>query len=349
MLEQNKIEWFSSDWFKESTLKSFEFENPLLLWLIPIIFIFFLFRWLLVLTYRNKIGIATFEGKIQRDWFSILRFLPDLIFILFWTVVIIALARPQRSDVQVERWTEGIDILLLLDTSGSMELEDFIPNRLEAAKRVANDFINGRFQDRIGLVVFAGEAYSLSPLTTDYELLNKLISENIKLKMIATDGTAIGSALGVGLNHMKSSDAKTKIMIVISDGANNSGNIDPKTAAQLAYAYGIKIYSIGIGKDGQVPYGKNFFGMTNYVESQLDETNLREIAEIGKGEFFRASNTKALQTIFAKIDEYEKSEIKENRFKNTQDYYFVYLYWALILFLVWLLLKSTFLNNALED
>ncbi len=342
-------EWYELSWFSKTTLNGFEFENPHYFWLLLAIPVLIALRWLVVQLYRSRLGVATFKGNVGWSWSVLLKVLPDTFLCLFWAMLVIALARPQRSDEQVERWTEGIDILLILDTSGSMELQDFKPNRLESAKKVATKFIDGRLQDRIGLVVFAEDAYSLSPLTTDYDLLFGLIKNNIKLKMMADAGTAIGSALAVGINHMKDSEAKTKIMILLSDGENNAGNIDPKTAAQLAYGYGIKIYSIGIGKDGKVPYGKNFLGMTNYVESNLDETSLREIADIGKGEFFRASNSKALEKIFEKIDEYEKSEIKENRYKNTQDYYQIYLYWALTFFTLWLLLKGTFISNALED
>jgi len=200
----------------------------------------------------------------------------------------------------------------------------------------------------IGMVVFAGEAYSLSPLTTDYKLLHTLIRD-IKFGMIPADGTAIGSSLAVGVNRLVESRSKSKVVILLSDGENNAGNIDPNTAADLANDNDIKIYSIGMGKDGMVPFGKNFFGQTQYVQSQLDETNLREIAKIGQGKYFRATDENALEEIFRKIDAYEKSEIKETRFKDTRDFYPVYLKWAVCFLLVWLLLKSSFMSNVLED
>ena len=230
-----------------------------------------------------------------------------------------------------------------------MQIEDFKPNRLEAAKRTARTFIEGRQQDRIGLVIFSGDAYSLSPLTTDYELLYKFIDEEIDFGKIENRGTAIGSAIAVGTNRMRESDAASKVMILLSDGDNTAGNIDPITAAELAAAYDIKIYTIGIGKEGKVPFGKDFFGRPNYVENTLNETTLREIAKIGSGQFYRVSDNQALVNVFGLIDEYEKAEIKETRYKNTTDFYSIYLNWGIIFFLLYLLSKSTFISNILED
>jgi Ca-activated chloride channel family protein len=262
--------------------------------------------------------------------------------------ILVALARPQRTDERVVQSGEGIDILLLLDVSGSMELQDLRPNRLEAAKRVARDFINGRAGDRIGLVVFAGDAYSLAPLTTDYDLLRENI-QGLKLGMIANDGTAIGTALGVATNRLRESKSRTKVCILISDGENTAGSLDPLTAARLAHAYGLKIYTIGLGQDGYVPYFTDAAGRTRYVETRLDETTMRELAQAGEGQFFRATDNESLRRIFQRIDQYEKSEIKQTRFRNTKDYYRIYLLWAVGLWLLWLALKNTFLTNALED
>jgi len=238
--------------------------------------------------------------------------------------------------------------MLVIDISESMQIEDFKPNRLESAKDVGKKFINGRFQDRIGLVVFSGESYSRCPLTTDYTLLSKYIDE-INFDLISTRGTAIGSALAIATNRMRESISKTKIIILISDGDNTAGNIDPLTASEIAKAYGIKIYSIAIGRNGKVPFGKDYFGRPRYVENSLDEKNLRDIAKITDGKFYRASNKESLIKIFNEIDTFEKSEIKENRFKNTQDFYQYYLLWGIIFYLIFILLKSTFLNNIIKD
>ena len=219
---------------------------------------------------------------------------------------------------------------------------------MEAAKVVAENFIRGRFQDRIGIVIFSGDAYSLSPLTTDYDLLEAYLRD-IDFDMIESRGTAIGSALAVATNRMRESNAKSKVIILLSDGDNTAGNIDPLTAAELADAYNIKIYSVAVGKEGRVPFGKDFFGQPNYIENTLDETTLRKIAEIGNGEFYRVSDNKALEQVFALIDQYEKAEIKETRYKDTTDFYYIYLNWAAVFFLFWLILKSTFVSNILQD
>lgn len=339
--------WFDLDWFRVSTFKSFEWVEPVFLYFIPAVPLLFVLRWLISLNARRQLEVAFFKGNISWHWSSILRFIPDLYLMAFVMLVLVALARPQRTDERVNQYTEGIDLMLVLDTSGSMELKDFKPNRLEAAKEVALNFINGRTHDRIGLVVFAGYAYSLTPLTTDYDLLRENI-KSIKLGLIANDGTAIGSALAVAINRMRESSAKSKVCILISDGENTAGNIDPATAAKLAYGFNIKIYAIGIGKNGVVPVTQNN-GRINYVQTRLDEATLREIAQTANGAFYQASNKNALNSVFKKIDQLEKAEIKESRFRNTHDYYQVYLKWAILLFLTWLFLKNTYLANALED
>jgi Ca-activated chloride channel family protein len=185
-------------------------------------------------------------------------------------------------------------------------------------------------------------------LTTDYDLLNEYIKD-ISHDLIESSNTAIGSALAVGTTRLRESDAKSKVLILLSDGDNTGGNIDPITAAKLAEAYDITIYTIAIGKEGKVPFGKDFFGRPRYVENTLDETNLREIARIGNGNFYRVSDKKALEEVFGEIDQLEKAEIKETRYKDTTDYYQVYMRWAITLFLGWLLLKSTFITNLLKD
>ena len=164
-----------------------------------------------------------------------MRFIPNLLFTISIVLIILSLARPQKSNEKVDRWSEGIDIMLVIDISESMQIEDFSPNRLESAKNVAKKFIDGRFQDRIGLVVFSGESYSRCPLTSDYALLKKYIDE-INFDLISTRGTAIGSAIAIATNRMRESKSKTKILILLSDGDNTAGNIDPKTASGIAKA-----------------------------------------------------------------------------------------------------------------
>lgn len=341
-------EWFSLSWFYLSTFQNYLWEYKFILMLLPGIPVLFLIRWLIQYRLKQKLTIALPERRIKSDLISILRFIPDVLFALIMALLIIALARPQTSNEKVEQWTEGIDIMLVVDISRSMTIQDFSPNRLEAAKEVSKEFIAGRFQDRIGIVIFSGDAYSLAPLTIDYKMLNTYI-DDINFEMIESSGTAIGSALAVATNRMRESDSKTKVIILLSDGDSNAGNIDPITAAEIANAYDIKIYTIGVGKEGRVPTGKNVFGQTVYSDNTMDETTLRKVAEIGNGRFFRVSDNKALEDVFQLIDRYEKAEIKETRFKDTTDYYEVYLKWAILLFLIWIAMKSTFISNILND
>lgn len=342
------LPWYSLDWFQVGIFNNYSWENPLWLYGLIIIPLLFIVRWLIKGRLNQKLPVALPKKDIQKSAITLLRFIPDLLLMLILALLIVALARPQKTNEKVEQWTEGIDIMLVVDISQSMQIEDFKPNRLEAAKRVASEFIKGRFQDRIGMVIFSGDAYSLSPLTTDYDLLNAHI-QDIHFDMIESRGTAIGSALAVATNRMRDSESKSKVMILLSDGDNTAGNIDPVTAAELAAAYNIKIYSIAIGKDGKVPFGKDFFGRPRMVENYFDETTLRKIAEIGDGQFYRVSDNEALQNVFALIDKYEKAEIKESRYKDTSDFYQIYLTWGIVLLLLWLLSKSTFLSNVLQD
>ncbi|MEQ8473204.1 MAG: VWA domain-containing protein [Marinoscillum sp.] len=340
--------WFSLSWFTWSKLQSFDWEQPLWFFALGGILLVFLLRWLILSRVRQRLPIALTKKDIKSDPISLVRFIPPVLFFIVLALIITALARPQSTNEQVEQWSEGIDIMLTIDISESMQIEDFKPNRLEAAKDVARNFVAGRFQDRIGLVVFSGDAFSRSPLTTDYELLNSYIDE-ISFDLIENRGTAIGSSLAVSTNRLRESDSKSKVMILLSDGDNTAGNIDPITAAKLAQAYDIKIYTIAIGKEGKVPFGTDFFGRPRYVENTLDETNLREIAQIGNGKFYRVSDKEALEQVFNEIDRLEKAEIKETRYKDTTDYYAVYLRWALLFLTLWLLTKSTFITNALTD
>jgi Ca-activated chloride channel homolog len=340
--------WYSLTWFFPSTFAGYTWENALHLWGIAVVPFLVLIRWLTRYIMNQKLPVALVKSDLKSTPLTLIRLIPDLILSIALILVIVALARPQKTNEKVEQWTEGIDIMLAIDISQSMQIEDFKPNRLDAAREVARDFIKGRKQDRIGIVVFSGDAFSLAPLTTDYDLLNSYLNE-INFEMIENRGTAIGSALAVVTNRMRESDSKSKVCILLSDGDNTAGNIDPITSAELAAAFSIKIYTIIVGKEGLVPFGKDYFGRPHMVENTVDETTMRKIADIGAGQFFRATDQDALKSVFQRIDQYEKAEIKESRFKDTADYYFIYLQWAIAFFLLWLMLKSTFLSNVLQD
>jgi Ca-activated chloride channel homolog len=347
-LERNTWEWLSLHWFAPNTLWGFEWAHPYDLYFLLLIPFIFLFRRILNWQIRHKIQVAWFPQLLQYRTLTLLRFVPYILVVCSLICLIIAVARPQKTNIQIEQTSQGIDILMVLDVSESMLLEDFQPNRLESAKQVALDFITGRRYDRIGVVVFSGEAYSLTPLSTDYSLLENSISE-ISADMIPQSGTAIGSALGIATNRLLESKAKSKVIILISDGDNTAGSLDPLTSAKLAAYFGIKIYTILVGNDGEIAYTDRLTGTKKFLKNTIDESILRNIAQIGEGKYFRTFNKKTLQDVFKLIDRYEKSEIKETKREIIHDFYHIYLTWGIVFWVSWVFVKSTFMNNVLED
>lgn len=347
-MESKTVNWFSLQWFNPDKLQSFDWADPIWLYAILALPLIFILRWLIANRFGQRLPVALTRKDLKSDPITFLRFIPPVFFLLSLALILVSLARPQTTNEQVEQWSEGIDIVLNIDISESMQIEDFRPNRLEAAKEVARSFVAGRFQDRIGLVIFSGDALPSCPLTTDYGLLYELI-EDIDFDKIESRGTAIGNAITSGINFLRESESESKVMILLSDGDNTAGNVDPITAANLANAYNIKMYVIAIGREGKVPFGTDFFGRPRMVENTFDETTLREIAKIGNGNFYRVSDKEALIQVFDEIDRLEKAEIKETRYKDTTDFYYVYLKWAAVFLLLWLLTKSTFITNVLTD
>ena len=254
----------------------------------------------------------------------------------------IALARPQSSQTNGrEESTEGIDIMMALDVSGTMLADDFQPNRLEAAKKVAADFVMNRPNDQIGLVVFAGESFTQCPMTTDQKVLSGLI-QSVQFGQI-TDGTAIGLGLANAINRMKDDrEVASKVVILLTDGSNNSGDIDPITAAQIAQSFGIRVYTIGVGSYGkarvpvQTPVGTQYMS----IESEFDEGTLRKIAEMTNGEYFRAKDNSSLEAIYDKIDQLEKSKLRVREYSRSHHEDFMpFLLAALICLLLEVLIK----------
>jgi Ca-activated chloride channel homolog len=336
------MDWFSQDWFRVNTFRDFVWDSPVFLYLIPFVPLIFVLRWLLNIRFRQKLPFSLSARSLPGGSWVWLRLVPKLLAGLALGLFLVALARPQRLVSEAEFTSEGIDIMLVLDISQSMLEKDFQPNRLETAKQVARNFVKGRQQDRIGIVVFSGEAYSLVPLTTDYLLVNQAINE-IYPQLIRSEGTAIGSALAVMTNRMRESEAKTQVAVLISDGDNTAGNIEPITAAELAFMHRIKVYTILMADERKKLAGDTLTSKT------LDEKTLRQIAEVCEGKFFRANDNQALTTIFNQINTFEKSEVKEVRYEQKQDFYTVYLCWGLVFLLLWLLSRATFMYNILED
>lgn len=338
------MDWFSASWFSYATLRGFEWAEPLFLYLLPGIPLLFGLRWLFHNRSRQRLAVAFLARDLRTGWVEYLRYLPALLTVAAMGLLLLALARPQRVSQRVERTSEGIDIVLTLDVSESMLETDLAPTRLEAAKRVARTFVQGRPQDRIGLVVFAGDAFSICPLTTDHELVQQSLAE-ISGGLIRTAGTAIGSALGVSINRLRESMAKSKVVVLLSDGDNTAGSLDPVTAAQLAQAFNIRLYTIAVGQGS----ASSAPARSSADAAPLDEGILTQLAQIGAGQSFRATDTRALEAIFARIDRLEKAEIRSSRYREVQDFYFVYLNWSILLLLAAFLIKTTFIGNILED
>jgi len=273
------------------------------------------------------------------------RHLPTILRAFGLGLLIVALARPQTFSSGEDTYTEGIDIAMVLDISGSMLAEDLKPNRIEAAKNVIDQFIKGRTSDRIGLVIFARDAFTQCPLTVDYSVLRNLLSQ-VKSGMIE-DGTAIGNAIANGVNRLKNSDAKSKIIILLTDGVNNSGEVDPISAAQIAKTFGIRIYTIGVGTEGEAPYpvqtpfGKRY----QMVPVDIDEGVLKQISSITGGKYFRATNNKKLKEIYHEIDKLEKTKIEVTSYKNTHELFYSWLGGGLILIFLELGLSKTILRK----
>ncbi len=260
--------------------------------------------------------------------------------------LIVVLARPQTRDAWQKSRTEGTDMVLALDISSSMLARDFKPDRLEAAKKIASRFINGRESDNMGLVVFAGEAFTGVPMTTDRAALTNYVTA-LSREMLE-DGTAIGDGLATSINRIKDGKAKSKSIILLTDGSNNTGIVAPLTAAEIAHKMGIKVYTIGVGTNGTAPYPQvNMFGRIEYVPTPvvIDEETLKQIASITGGKYFRATNNKVLSEIFDEIDKLEKTELDVRNFSHTEDNYMPWAFAALALFLLEIVLRHTWLRT----
>jgi len=314
-------------------MNNIEFHNPeylFLLILIPILIAWYVWKRKKYFATLQISSVAAFSN--MKPTFKVwARHILFIIRMLALILLIIVMARPQSSNSWKNISTKGIDIILDMDISGSMLAQDFKPNRLEAAKEVAIKFINGRPNDRVGLVVFSGESFTQCPLTTDHASVINLMKD-IKSGMIE-DGTAIGEGLANGIRRLKDSPAKSKVIILLTDGINNMGAIDPLTAAEIAKTFNIRIYTIGIGSRGMAPYPiQTPFGMQyQQMKVEIDETLLQRISDETGGKYFRATNKKKLEDIYKEIDKLEKSKIKIKEYRKKND---EYLWWGIIAILL---------------
>ncbi|MAT58027.1 MAG: aerotolerance regulator BatA [Ignavibacteriae bacterium] len=312
--------------------------------IIPFMVFLYFFKW------KKKIPVINYSNteifnELKPTLKGRLKDVPFILRIIAIALLIIAAARPQTFSSGENIYTEGIDVAMVLDISGSMLAEDFKPNRLEAAKNVIDEFVSGRTTDKIGLVIFAKESFTQCPLTIDYQVLRGLLTE-IKSGMIE-DGTAIGNAIANGVNRLKESSAKSKVLILLTDGVNNSGEIDPITAAQIARQFNIRIYTVGVGTVGQAPYpfdtpfGKRY----QMVPVEIDEEVLKNVADITGGKYFRATGNKKLEEIYQEIDKLEKTKVEITSYRQATELFYSWALLGLLLLITENILSRTYLRT----
>ena len=328
-----------------------EFASPKILWLLLL-----LIPLIAYYIYRTRQGgaavIVSTTAAIKRapkTFRYYLRHVPFALRCGALALIVVAIARPQSAEHYTNTTTEGIDIVLAVDVSTSMLAKDFTPDRLSVAKEVASEFISDRTGDRIGLVVFAGESYTQSPLTTDQSSLQTLLGR--VSSGVIEDGTAIGNGLATSINRLRESEAKSKVVILLTDGVNNRGEISPLTAAKIAKEMGIKVYTIGIGRRGTAPYpvfderGREVDVVNMKVE--IDEKILRNIAEQTSGEYFRATDKQTLEAVYERINQLEKSKVEVENRTTLHEEFLVFVLWALFALLLEFIINRILLNRLL--
>jgi Ca-activated chloride channel family protein len=324
------------------------FANPHYLYLLLLLIL--LIAWYVLRMWKKQACLQVsatqaFDTSKTTMWKVYARHLPFVLRMIAVVLIIVILARPQSTSNWDIRSTEGIDIMLVMDISGSMLTEDLKPNRLEASKNVAASFINGRPNDNIGLVVFSAESFTQCPLTTDHAVLLNLFKD-IQSGMIL-DGTAIGLGLANAVSRIKDSQAKSRVIILLTDGSNNEGEIAPVTAAEIAQTFGIRVYTIGVGTRGEAPYPfKTAFGVQyQNIPVDIDESTLKQIASTTGGQYFRATDNSSLKSIYQEIDRMEKTKISVQEYSKKQEEYLPFALLVFALLLLELLLRNTLLRN----
>lgn len=324
-------------------LEQFEFANPKLLWglvLVPMIVIWY------VLRYRKQEASVRFSDtsgfkKLPKTWKAYFRHILFALKMAALALLIVAIARPQSASSNKKSNIEGIDIVMAMDVSGSMLARDLKPDRLTAAKNVASEFVEGRPGDRMGLVIFSGESFTQVPLTTDHGVMLNMLAE-MKNGLI-DDGTAIGDGLATAISRLKDSDAISKVIILLTDGMNNAGSVDPYTAAEMAKIFGIRVYTIAVGSYGTAPYPVQtpFGTQIQQMKVEIDEKLLQSIANSTDGKYFRATSNQKLDEIYTEIDKLERSKIEVTEFRRLHEEFYPFVAWALLLLLAEFLLRKT--------
>jgi Ca-activated chloride channel family protein len=330
-------------------MRNLEFAHPqyfyLLLLLVPAV-VWYIYRHNQLQADLQISAILPF-ANMKRSARIYFRHLPFILRMLALALLIVVLARPQSTNHWQNETVEGIDIMLALDISGSMLAGDFSPNRIEASKDVASEFVAGRPNDRIGIVLFGGESFTQCPLTTDHAVLINLLHD-VNVGIIDDQSTAIGLGLANAVKRLKDSGAKSRVVILVTDGVNNAGAVDPITAAEIARTFGIRVYTIGVGTIGTAPYPvKDLFGNTYYQQMnvEIDEGMLRQISSMTSGAYFRATNNQKLKDIYAKIDQLEKSKIDVRQYSRKYEEYRVFAFASLLLILLEIVVSTTVLRS----
>nr|WP_236002850.1 VWA domain-containing protein [Luteirhabdus pelagi] len=327
-------------------MQQFEFVHPEFFWLLLVLPLLMGWYFWKRKQQSASLSISSIKGfKTKNNWLARLKPILFILRLLAITAFIVAIARPRNVDETTRtKTTKGIDIVMAIDVSASMLARDLKPNRLEALKNVAGRFINNRPNDRIGLVEYAGESYTKTPLTSDKSIVLSSL-KSIKYNTIIEGGTAIGMGLATSVNRLKESKAKSKVIILLTDGVNNSGFIDPKIASELAVEFGIKVYTIGLGTNGMAmsPIGLKQDGTFQYnsIQVEIDETLLEEIAQTTGGQYFRATSTTKLNEIYDEINKLERTDIEEFRYTNYEEQFRWWVFLGLGLLGLELLLRYT--------
>ena len=331
-------------------LENIEFANPRLLWLlllVPLAIVWYILR------HKKQEASLQFSdlkgfARLPKTWKAYLRHLLFAMKMAALALLIVALARPQSSSTNSTSNIEGIDIVMAMDVSGSMLARDLKPDRLTAAKRVASDFVNDRPGDRMGLVIFSGESFTQVPLTTDHGVMLNMLAE-MKNGLIE-DGTAIGDGLATAISRLKDSEAISKVVILLTDGMNNAGSVDPYTAAEIAKLYGIRVYTIGVGSYGTAPFPVQtpFGTQIQQMKVDIDEKLLTTIANSTGGKYFRATSNQKLDEVYQEIDQLERSKIEVTEFRRLHEEFYPLVAWALALLLLEFLMRKTIFRTLTD-
>lgn len=329
-----------------------EFSNPLYFLLLMLVVPYVVWY---ILNHKKatpslKVSSTVIYSKVRSTWRVRLLHAPFVLSVLGYIAMVIALARPQTANSWSNTSVEGIDIMLCMDVSTSMLAEDLKPNRVQAARNVAVDFINGRENDNIGLTVFAGEAYTQCPMTMDHAALLNLLNTmdcNMAMRGMLEDGTAIGMGIANAITRLKDSKAKSKVIILLTDGTNNRGDISPSMAADIAKSFGIRVYTVAVGTNGTAPYPMMVGGHKEYVNVpvEIDTETLSQIAEKTDAQFYRATNTEKLFKVYEEIDKLEKTKMNVRKYSKRYEAYQAFALAAFLLLLLSLLLRSTVLRR----